>query len=52
VYYKCTSIHAPEAERAVLYNDPDVAIDWPLEPAIISQKDKDAPRFKDAEYNF
>lgn len=52
VYYKCTSIHAPEAERAILYNDPDVAIDWPLEPAIISQKDKDAPRFKDAEYNF
>ncbi len=52
VYYKCTSIHVPEAERAICYDDPDVGIDWPVAPMIISQKDKAAPRFQQAEYNF
>ncbi|MFO7974568.1 MAG: dTDP-4-dehydrorhamnose 3,5-epimerase [Candidatus Hydrogenedentota bacterium] len=52
VYYKCTNIHTPEAERAIFYEDPDVGIDWPLQPSIVSQKDKEAPLFQEAEYNF
>lgn len=30
--YKCTDYYAPEWERALLWNDPAIGIDWPLEP--------------------
>ncbi len=52
VWYKCTGAHAPDAERSLHYADPKVAIDWPHEPSIISQKDADAPMLADAEYDF
>ncbi len=52
VYYKCTAAHAPEAERSLSYNDPQVGIEWPLEPTIVSEKDAHAPPLQQAEYNF
>ena len=52
VHYKCSGMHTPEAERSLSYKDPDVGIEWPLEPTIISDKDKDAPLLNDAETNF
>jgi len=50
--YKCTDYYAPEHERSVLWNAPDLAIDWHLvdnEAPILSEKDADAPSFKQAE---
>lgn len=52
VHYKCTEIHTPEAERALSYKDPTTAIEWPIEPTVVSQKDEDAPFLGDAEANF
>jgi len=52
VYYKCSGMHAPEAERALRYNDPALGIAWPLAPTVVSNKDAQAPLFADAEYNF
>jgi dTDP-4-dehydrorhamnose 3,5-epimerase len=52
VLYKCTSVHAPEAERAVSYRDPALAIAWPAEPTLVSPKDAAAPSLAEAEYNF
>jgi dTDP-4-dehydrorhamnose 3,5-epimerase len=52
VFYKCTAIHTPEAERAIVYNDPAIGIQWPLQPSIVSPKDAAAPPLANAEYNF
>ncbi len=48
--YLTTDYYAPEYERAVIWNDPDLAIDWPLETApSLSAKDSAAPLFRDAD---
>jgi len=52
VLYKCTSIHRPEAERAVHYADPTIGIRWALAPTLISPKDAKAPTLAAAEANF
>ena len=48
--YKATDFWYPEFERTIAYNDPDLAISWPLESEpVLSAKDKAGIRFKDAE---
>lgn len=48
--YKCTAEYNKESERAIRYDDPDLAIDWPMKDNIIlSQKDLDVPFLKNAE---
>ena len=49
--YKCDEFYCPEAEGAIAWNDPDVAIDWqiPASDVILSEKDRKHPRLKDAE---
>lgn len=48
--YKATDFYAPEYERAIIWNDPQLAITWPadLTPEL-SDKDGEAPLFRDAE---
>lgn len=40
VVYKCTSLYAPEQEGSLLWNDPAIGIDWPIDQPILSAKDK------------
>lgn len=48
--YKCTDYYAPEWERAIAWNDPALAIAWPLEgPPLLSPKDAAAPPLARAE---
>jgi dTDP-4-dehydrorhamnose 3,5-epimerase len=50
--YRCTDFYAPEHERAILWNDPDLKVLWPLPPGaepVLSAKDVAAPRLCDAE---
>lgn len=48
--YKTTDYYAPQHERAIVWNDPDIGIEWPLDaPPLLSQKDRDAARLRDAE---
>ena len=48
VEYKCTAYYAPEDERGLLWNDPTIAIVWPMTSApLVSDKDKTFPRLTD-----
>jgi dTDP-4-dehydrorhamnose 3,5-epimerase len=38
-YYKCSDFYAPEDEGGVIWSDPDIGIEWPVENPIISKKD-------------
>ncbi|MAS10501.1 dTDP-4-dehydrorhamnose 3,5-epimerase [Salinisphaera sp.] len=45
--YKCTAFYAPESERALRWDDTDIAVAWPIEPSDISDKDRSAPYLND-----
>jgi dTDP-4-dehydrorhamnose 3,5-epimerase len=50
--YKCTDYYAPEFERSVRWDDPEIGINWPLEKGeqpVLSPKDREAPFLRDAD---
>jgi dTDP-4-dehydrorhamnose 3,5-epimerase len=50
VLYKTTDYWAPEHERCILWNDPDIGIDWPINTApLLSPKDRSGKRLIEAE---
>ena len=52
VLYKATDFYAPDSERTLLWNDPQLDIDWPLDataPFILSEKDARGALLSDAE---
>jgi dTDP-4-dehydrorhamnose 3,5-epimerase len=38
--YKCTDYYHPESEQGILWNDPDIGIEWPTIDIQLSAKDK------------
>lgn len=52
--YKCDEFYHPEAEGAIAWNDPDIAIQWPIDDqdVLLSEKDKHHPFLKDFESPF
>lgn len=50
-FYKCTDFYAAEHERTLLWNDPALGIDWPLQQEpLLSAKDRKGLLLSDAEY--
>ena len=45
--YNCTEYYHPEDEHCLMWNDPEVAIDWPINDPILSEKDKKGLSLKD-----
>lgn len=54
VVYKVTSYYAPECDRGLAWDDPDLAIDWKItaSDAVLSDKDKKHPRLADLDPAF
>lgn len=44
--YKCSDIYHPECEHGVIWNDPDIGIEWPLKDVNLSPRDQKFPRLK------
>ena len=53
-HYKCTDFYSQEHERGIVWNDPDIGIDWPIpnKEIVLSEKDANAPQLKNAENNY
>ncbi|MFC1533921.1 dTDP-4-dehydrorhamnose 3,5-epimerase [Thermodesulfobacteriota bacterium] len=49
IFYKCTDLYYPDHERCIKWDDPDLAIDWPIKSPVLSEKDANGPLLKDAE---
>lgn len=52
VYYITGAEYSPVYDRGIIWNDPDIGIDWPVKDPILSDKDIRQPLLKDAENNF
>ena len=53
--YKCTDFYSPEHDGGLLWNDEDVAVEWPLdgiEEVLLSEKDKNQKTFKELDLPF
>ena len=50
--YKCTNVYNKESEGSILWNDPDININWNIDNPILSEKDKISPLFKNFESPF
>ena len=52
VSYKVTEEFAPDLDRGIAWNDPDIGIHWPIETPILSAKDAELSLLRDADNSF
>ena len=52
ILYKMTMPYHSDKQRGIIWNDPNLAIPWPVQKPIISDRDKEFPRLSEAEINF
>ncbi|NQY68664.1 MAG: dTDP-4-dehydrorhamnose 3,5-epimerase family protein, partial [Flavobacteriales bacterium] len=50
--YKCTGLYDKESEGGIIWNDPDIGIDWGIKSPELSDKDELLPRFSNFESPF
>lgn len=42
IQYKCTGVYSNKGESGILWDDPDIGIEWPLQDVVLSEKDRNA----------
>ncbi len=47
IHYKCSTVYNPKTECAIRWNDPDLAIRWPIAEPILSSRDQTSPFFRE-----
>jgi len=52
VIYKCTNEYDPSLEAGIIWNDPEISIQWPIEELMISEKDRRWPNLNNANNYF
>jgi dTDP-4-dehydrorhamnose reductase/dTDP-4-dehydrorhamnose 3,5-epimerase len=52
VQYKVDEYYAPECDRSIRFDDPEIGVDWEIEDPILSEKDSKAPLLKDSDVDF
>ncbi|MBC8185439.1 dTDP-4-dehydrorhamnose 3,5-epimerase [candidate division KSB1 bacterium] len=52
IFYKTTEEYAPECDSGIIWNDPELNIQWPITDPILSSKDAQLPLFQDADNNY
>lgn len=52
VQYKVDEYYAPECDRSIRFDDPEIGVDWGIENPILSEKDLKAPLLKDSDVDF
>lgn len=52
VQYKVDEYYAPEYDRSIRFDDPEINVDWGINNPILSEKDKSAPLLKNSDCNF
>lgn len=52
VMYYCTKSYAPDYERGIIWNDPALAIEWPVKNPVLSRKDSENLSLEKADNNF
>ena len=50
--YKTDNYYNYESDRSIIWNDPDIGVDWGTENPILSEKDSSAPRLRDSDCSF
>lgn len=51
--YKCDELYHPEDEGGIMWNDPEIGIEWPFtDDVLLSEKDKVHPLLKDSKFTF
>ncbi len=49
VEYKCTDFYDQDDEYGIIWNDPDIALDWPIDEPLLSDRDRAAPTLREIE---
>jgi dTDP-4-dehydrorhamnose 3,5-epimerase len=52
IMYKVDQFYSAEHDRGILWNDPDIGIEWPVSNPILSDKDSNLPLLKHADIHF
>lgn len=47
VLYKCTALYEPADDRCILWNDPDIGVEWPIANPLVSERDARGTLLKD-----